>query len=637
MADIAHGPLGPLERNRFFYGKLMDVRQWEMEQSYGIDARRLLTRLGDGSGVLCGLGLTVNANGALLVDPGVAIDPHGREIVVPERVCFPHPEQPTDCVGATEGEPVIDGKVTVCLHYHECLAEPVPALAVDCETRDRCETSVVRERYCICIERGVPEAGPGLGEACGAIFPDRPPDGFDRRAVAYGALSGTCLAPGDSCVVLGTITFADGHLAAFTDGQPGPVDAVTHRALVPSNRTLFELILCLARRVDECCGRDHPTRGVPPRVVAMRPAPGEITDSDALERGGLRVTFDREMDATDLQAPDAWLRLWTVVVTQVLTHVVPPQWMRVQLSYAGRVSSVPGAVVEKFTVTMPDLGDHQVATRYLAQIRADATTAEIKDTSNPPLVLDPDYAGTGLDDTMLDAIWTNDDPNDAAALARMPLTTQPPMGVTDGMEGGRFHCWFAERPRQGDPPRLETVWPVGGVELAPVDTERKIWLASFLDAPRLELTIDRDLLDTAVQAPKEWVRVWQLRETMLAEVALQFAGTTTPTLPEATGVTYAYKIDAALGPLRELPSTFVAVIWGDPRGIVVGDAAPTLLLDSNVDLTSLTVDQLDKLWNTGTLDVAGIGLAPSGTTRNEQLWDGAPGGRAHYMFTIDPN
>src|SRR5262245_5121093 len=74
-------------RNHYFYGKRMDVQHFEMEQSYGKLKQWLLNRLTLGKGVLCGLRVSVDGD-RICVDPGVAIDGLGREIVVPVRSCI---------------------------------------------------------------------------------------------------------------------------------------------------------------------------------------------------------------------------------------------------------------------------------------------------------------------------------------------------------------------------------------------------------------------------------------------------------------------------------------------------------------------------------------------------------------------
>lgn len=72
----------PFERNRYFYGKLLTVRDFEVEQRYFNDKRRLMNRLLLGPGILAGLNVLSVDDKTILVEPGVAIDDLGREIVV---------------------------------------------------------------------------------------------------------------------------------------------------------------------------------------------------------------------------------------------------------------------------------------------------------------------------------------------------------------------------------------------------------------------------------------------------------------------------------------------------------------------------------------------------------------------------
>jgi len=71
------------ERNRYFYGKLMTVKDFDTEQSYFNGKRWLINRLLFGTGVVCGLEVDVKPNKkGITIKPGVALDPQGREIVV---------------------------------------------------------------------------------------------------------------------------------------------------------------------------------------------------------------------------------------------------------------------------------------------------------------------------------------------------------------------------------------------------------------------------------------------------------------------------------------------------------------------------------------------------------------------------
>jgi hypothetical protein len=72
----------PFERNRYFYGKLLTVSDFETEQKYLNDKRRLLNRFLHGSGVVCGMNVVRVDDTTISVEMGVALDFSGREIVV---------------------------------------------------------------------------------------------------------------------------------------------------------------------------------------------------------------------------------------------------------------------------------------------------------------------------------------------------------------------------------------------------------------------------------------------------------------------------------------------------------------------------------------------------------------------------
>jgi hypothetical protein len=286
-----NGALRAPVRNHYFYGKLLDVRHFEMEQWYGIEQRRLLNRLGVGAGVLCGLEVTATAEGQLQIEPGVALDGLGREIVVPAAYCIQDPAQPTDDLGKPDGDPLTEGQVTVCLAYHECETEPAPVLVGDCDTEQSCAPSKVMERYRILVREGLPEARPGSlsPEACEAIFPESPPADHDTRIAACQTISASC-DPGDDCVVLATAT-----LPTATD--PLTVDDCTYRPEVYSNTTLLDLILCLAGRVAECCVArilryvSGDAQQGPPSQALTEPLVVELVDGESNVVQGETVTF----------------------------------------------------------------------------------------------------------------------------------------------------------------------------------------------------------------------------------------------------------------------------------------------------------------------------------------------------------
>lgn len=87
--------LGQFERNNYFYGKLMTVRDFEAEQDYFNNKRFLINRMIHGIGIICGLKVEdgnseakkrpqkdKNNSWSVYLNPGVALDCCGHEIVV---------------------------------------------------------------------------------------------------------------------------------------------------------------------------------------------------------------------------------------------------------------------------------------------------------------------------------------------------------------------------------------------------------------------------------------------------------------------------------------------------------------------------------------------------------------------------
>lgn len=234
-------------RNRYYYGKLLDVYHLDLEQNYGNMKRWLLNRLTVGTGVLCGLEVMASADKKRVrVGPGVAIDGWGREIIVPANSPGIDPTQPTDDCGNVIGDAVDDTTVTLWVCYHECEAEPSPALVSDCPDRE-CENGIVRERYRLRITAGAADPPLELSdEACSTIFGEIDSD-TTRRAVACEQIDSACTQPDESCVPIALIALDD-------DGLITDIERCRVRPMVYSNAVLLDLILCLAERVDECCG-----------------------------------------------------------------------------------------------------------------------------------------------------------------------------------------------------------------------------------------------------------------------------------------------------------------------------------------------------------------------------------------------
>lgn len=147
-----------LVRNRYYYGKMMDVYSFELETNYFLSVQRMLNRLVTGYGVICGLDvIKVKKENCIRISSGAAIDCLGRLVIVPETSrALAIPEH---LLPGQKSRQVIQEKIArdecqsyeECIHvglcYHECDSDPSPVLSGDCEGWGSCEAGAVRERY----------------------------------------------------------------------------------------------------------------------------------------------------------------------------------------------------------------------------------------------------------------------------------------------------------------------------------------------------------------------------------------------------------------------------------------------------------------------------------------------------------
>ena len=148
----------PMERNRYFYGKLLTVRDFEIEQRYNRSKSQLLNRLRFGAGVVCGLGVAASDDTTLVIESGMALDYQGRMIVLEEPMVRK--------LQMLEGQEELLGKSTgyLCLTYDETDIEPVNAVGAD--TGESRQFNMTREG-CRVYLTAQPPAYQGLLEAAG--------------------------------------------------------------------------------------------------------------------------------------------------------------------------------------------------------------------------------------------------------------------------------------------------------------------------------------------------------------------------------------------------------------------------------------------------------------------------------------
>ncbi len=229
-------------RNRYFYGKLLDADHFELETDYHNGKRWLLNRLVTGYGVVCGLDVKLAPDGrAIVIRSGVAIDKHGREVIVPENTpVIQIPEHLLEPKDDDEEEQHIQ----VLLCYHECPIEPAPVMVGGCNEPEPCEAGVILERYKVEFRDGcVPKTGAELqipdvikgGEFRACDFD------YDRLVEVISEECPAC--PPDPCIPLAEIKIETDEEGLCCCHQSG-VD-ITVRPIVFTNDLLYQLLLSM--------------------------------------------------------------------------------------------------------------------------------------------------------------------------------------------------------------------------------------------------------------------------------------------------------------------------------------------------------------------------------------------------------
>jgi hypothetical protein len=229
----------PFVRNRYFYGKLLDVFHLELEQDYFNGKRWLLNRLISGFGVLCGLDVRpAPAGRAVVVTCGAALDRGGREIIVPctsQPITIPARPASTQGSSAAGCEPEDYVHLSIC--YQQCDTDSAPVLVDDCGQATQCAASSIQERYSwvirdckapdISLKSGIPDF----------ILAGR----LNYYALVERVTRGCPDLPSDLCIPLANIRLPQG------DDPPQPSDIdISVRPIIYSNDMLFDIILALA-------------------------------------------------------------------------------------------------------------------------------------------------------------------------------------------------------------------------------------------------------------------------------------------------------------------------------------------------------------------------------------------------------
>lgn len=145
------------DRNRYFTGKLMTARDFEAEQRYMNDRRRLGNRLLHGMGVVSGLNVLLLDGQTFSLEAGMAVDALGREVVV-EEPC-------TKRLSVLDGFASCRDTAWLCLRYREEPREETFSAEAAATGALEPEHNSIHEGYELYLTPEAPEPGAvGLAE-----------------------------------------------------------------------------------------------------------------------------------------------------------------------------------------------------------------------------------------------------------------------------------------------------------------------------------------------------------------------------------------------------------------------------------------------------------------------------------------
>jgi hypothetical protein len=148
------------KKARYFHGMLMTERDFQDEQKYHIEKRKLVNRMLHGFGVVCGLQIkpTPSASSTIIISRGLALDCYGNEIFVNkeyslnlENILTPEPVPAAKKAICKEETASGDkDKLYIIIRYNERDTDQVPIYAPGGDCKEKaCENSRNREGFCI--------------------------------------------------------------------------------------------------------------------------------------------------------------------------------------------------------------------------------------------------------------------------------------------------------------------------------------------------------------------------------------------------------------------------------------------------------------------------------------------------------
>jgi hypothetical protein len=137
-------PLDPVKRVKYTMGLVLGVDDFEQEQLYLMERDRLHHRALHGYGTVNGLEVSVrddSGNPMVMVSPGMAVNPRGESICIPENQCAvindwlkEHQQEVLEHLGSPPPGDSLSLYVVLC--YRECETDKVPIPGAPCRSQD---------------------------------------------------------------------------------------------------------------------------------------------------------------------------------------------------------------------------------------------------------------------------------------------------------------------------------------------------------------------------------------------------------------------------------------------------------------------------------------------------------------------
>ncbi len=309
------------EKNAYYYGKELVPRDFEAEQRYHDGKRWLINRTVLGTGVVCGLGVAIEGE-CLVVQPGVAIDPEGRELVSAEELRRSLPQLLLARLGPLLQDPNVEldehlpKRYEVCLELHEVAIEPVERPASVCDGREHTAYNRICESVCLVLRepREVEHSEPTCAEhRCPRPDCEGELEAFLRECSSQPCCSerGRCVPL--ACVRVDLVDTPGGRKQAPKASQSGVITLCGRqlrvdiddscRKLLHRNEALFDLLRCFHTDVPRITEVRVAGQPMPP---TMRLHMHESAVEAALQEG-VELTLCREVLAETVDACSVFL------------------------------------------------------------------------------------------------------------------------------------------------------------------------------------------------------------------------------------------------------------------------------------------------------------------------------------------